>query len=83
MPRAIAVDRDGRIFVADDADPGAIQVFAGGQRVARYTGSGSATLRKVEALAVDGNQLYVADGVNARIYVLLVSPELLMRAPKY
>jgi hypothetical protein len=82
MPRAVAVDREGRVFVVDDADPGAIQVFFGGERVLRYTGSGAVMLRKIEALAVDGNLLYAADGLSGRIFILLITPESLRRPPQ-
>jgi hypothetical protein len=75
QPRAIAVDRSGRVFVGDDADQ-TIKVFVAGERIARYGGSGSAPGRfaRIDALAVDGNLLYVADSANARVQVLLISP---------
>lgn len=83
QPRAIAVDAVGRVFVADDADQ-TIKVFFDGQRIATTGGRGSAPGRfgRIDALAVDGNLLAVADGVNARVQILLVSPESLRQPGK-
>lgn len=76
QPRAIAVDAAGRVFVADDADT-TIKVFLGGQRIAIAGGPGTAPGRfgRIDALAVDGGLLAVADSTNARVQLLLVSPE--------
>lgn len=75
QPRALAVDRSGRVFVSDDADQ-RIKVFRGRQLLATAGGAGSGPGRfgRIEALAVDGNLLYVADSVNARVQVMLVAP---------
>jgi hypothetical protein len=75
QPRAMTVDRSDRIFVADDADQ-SIKVFRGGRLLATAGGLGSGPGRfgRIESLAVDGNLLYVADSVNARIQVMLVAP---------
>jgi len=76
QPRAISVDAAGRVFVADDSDQ-TIKVFFGGERIAVVGGRGSAPGRfgRVDAMAIDGNLLAVADSVNARVQILLVSPE--------
>ncbi len=80
QPRAIAVDAAGRVFVADDADQ-TIRVFLDGEHIANAGGRGSAPGRfgRIDAMAVDGNLLAVADGVNSRVQLLLVSPESLRR----
>jgi DNA-binding beta-propeller fold protein YncE len=80
QPRAIAVDAAGRVFVADDADQ-TIRVFLDGEHIANAGGQGSAPGRfgRIDALAVDGNLLAVADSLNARVQLLLVSPESLRR----
>ena len=78
FPFALAVDAAGRVFVADETD-GAIHVFVDGERVARFKGDGVARFARIEALAVDGNLLYVTDGVSAQIQILLISPESLRR----
>jgi DNA-binding beta-propeller fold protein YncE len=74
-PRALAVDRSGRVFVSDDTDQ-TIKVFRGAQLLATAGGIGGGPGRfgRIEALAVDGNMLYVADSVNARVQVMLVAP---------
>lgn len=73
-PRAMAVDIHGRCFVSDDADQ-TISVFWRGDRVARYAGSGpGSAFRGIEALAIDGNQLYVADAPAGVVRVLLIAP---------
>lgn len=74
-PRALAVDRSGRVFVSDDADQ-SIKVFRESQLIARAGGIGNAPGRfgRIESMAVDGNLLYVADSVNARVQVMLVAP---------
>lgn len=79
-PRALAVDRSGRVFVSDDADQ-RIKVFRGADMVAAVGGAGGGPGRfgRIEALAVDGNMLYVADSVNARVQVMLVAPPSLER----
>ena len=78
MPGAIAVDRTARVFVSDEAD-GAIHAFVAGEHVARYS---SAELRvsRIDAIAVDGNLLFVADALTGRVQILLIAPESL-RSP--
>lgn len=80
QPRALAVDRTGRVFVSDDLDQ-RIKVFRGAQLLATAGGSGGAAgqFGRIEAMAVDGNLLYVADSVNARVQVLLVAPQSMER----
>lgn len=74
-PRALAVDRSGRVFVADDLDQ-QIKVFRGGTllAVAGGLGGGPGRFARIEALAVDGNMLYVADSGNSRVEVMLIAP---------
>jgi len=74
-PRAMTVDRSGRVFVGDDIDQ-RIRVFRGSDLLgsAGGTGAGPGRFGRIEGLAVDGNMLYVADSVNARIQVMLVAP---------
>jgi hypothetical protein len=80
QPRALAVDQSGRVFVGDDADQ-RIKVFRGAQLLATAGGAGNGPtqLGRIEALAVDGNMLYVADSRNARIQVMLVAPSSMER----
>lgn len=74
-PRALAVDASGRVFVGDDGDH-RVKVFRGQRLLASVGGFGHGPGRfgRIEALAVDGNLLYVADSVTARVQVLLVAP---------
>lgn len=82
QPRALAVDRTGRVFVADDAEQ-RIKVFRGNELLATAGGSGRGPGRfgRIEAMAVDGNLLYVADSLNARIQVFMIAPPSLEREP--
>lgn len=75
QPRALAVDRSGRVFVSDDSDQ-RIKVFRGPRLLASAGGFGSGPARfgRIEALAIDGHMLYIADSVNARVQVMLVAP---------
>jgi DNA-binding beta-propeller fold protein YncE len=79
-PRAIAVDAARRVFVADDADQ-RIKVFLDGEPIAVFGGGAGTRFGKIDALAVDGQLLYVADSLNARVQILLVSPESLRVPP--
>jgi hypothetical protein len=74
-PRALAVDRSGRVFVSDDVDQ-RIKMFRGPELIAVAGGPGASPGRfgRIEAMAVDGNMLYVADSANARVQVMLVAP---------
>lgn len=75
LPRALAVDASGRVFVGDDGDQ-RIKVFRGAELLAAVggTGNGPARFGRVESLALDGNLLYVADSLNARVQVMMVAP---------
>lgn len=75
QPRALAVDASGRVFVSDEMEQ-RIKVFRGGKMLASFGGSGNGPGRfgRIESMALDGNLLYVADSLNARVEVLLVAP---------
>lgn len=75
QPRALAVDRSGRVFVSDDSDQ-RVKVFRGPRLLASAGGFGGGPGRfgRIEALAVDDNMLYVADSLNASVQVMLVAP---------
>ncbi|MEJ8836779.1 hypothetical protein [Ramlibacter sp. AN1133] len=75
QPRALAVDASGRVFVSDEMEQ-RIKVFRDGKLLTSFGGTGNAPGRfgRIEAMALDGNLLYVADSLNARVEVLLVSP---------
>ncbi|HET8745413.1 MAG TPA: hypothetical protein VFM98_07400 [Ramlibacter sp.] len=75
QPRALAVDASGRVFVSDEMEQ-RIKVFRDGKLLASVGGQGNGPGRfgRIEAMALDGNLLYVADSLNARVEVLLVSP---------
>lgn len=82
QPRAMAVDRSGRVFVADDADQ-RIKVFRGAELLGTAGGRGRGPGRfgRIEAMAIDENLLYVADSLHARIQVFMVAPPSLEREP--
>lgn len=75
QPRALAVDASGRVFVGDEQEQ-RIKVFRDGKLLASVGGSGAGPGRfgRIESMAIDGNLLYVADSLNARVQVLMVSP---------
>ena len=75
QPRALAVDATGRVFVSDDADQ-RIKVFRGRELLASVGGMGAGPGRfaRIESLSLDGNLLYVADSLNARVQVMMVAP---------
>ena len=75
QPRALAVDASGRVFVSDEMEQ-QIKVFRDGRLLASFGGQGNGPGRfgRIESMALDGNLLYVADSLNARVEVLLVSP---------
>jgi hypothetical protein len=83
QPRALAVDRAGRVFVSDDAGQ-RIKVFRGPQLLASVGGAGNGPGRfgRIESLAIDGNLLYVADSANARVHVMMVAPVALEEPPR-
>ena len=76
-PGAMSVDRDGRVWLVDNAD-GHLQAHFGGQRLGLYA---PATLgaSRITALASGPGSLFVADGPGARIIELRLSP--MVRTP--
>ncbi|MDO8991387.1 MAG: hypothetical protein Q7U91_17315 [Sideroxyarcus sp.] len=75
QPGAIAADRSGRVYVSDNFD-NSISIYSRGKRLAKYGSSGSmpGAFNQITALWADEGKLYVADSLNARIQILLVSP---------
>jgi len=75
QPRALAVDASGRVFVSDEQEQ-RIKVFREGRLLASVGGAGGGPARfgRIESMAIDGNLLYVADSLNARVQVMMVSP---------
>lgn len=76
-PGAIAVNRDGLVFVGDNFDR-TIKAYRDGFLVARTGGTGNAPDRfgGIGGLAVDdGGLLYVTDGQNARVKIMLLTPD--------
>lgn len=65
QPSALAVDRNGLIFVADSVDH-ALKVFRRGELVASY-GTSLLGVTEISALAIDEGNLYVADGQGAKV----------------
>ena len=89
FPSAVAVNRDGEIFIADtfnhrirkvNPTSGTIQTIAGTGQT-KWSGDGgpglAATLNEPVALAIDGTRLYIADQSNNRIRLLDVETGLL------
>jgi len=72
LPRALAVDSAGRVFVVDAADR-TLKIFQGGALVASYQAR-ALRLTEFSDLAIDDNWLYVADGPGARIAVFRIAP---------
>ncbi|MHB1291045.1 MAG: NHL repeat-containing protein [Sulfuricella sp.] len=77
-PKAIAVDRGNLVFVGDNFDQ-TVKVYRGGQLVATAGGAGAAPGRfnGIAGLAVDGGLLYAADSLNARVQIMLITPQAL------
>jgi len=77
-PNAIAVSRGNLVFVADNFDQH-IKVYRGGKLVATVGGMGAAPGRfnGIAGLAVDAGLLYVADSLNARVQIMLITPQAL------
>jgi hypothetical protein len=63
------------VFVSDEMEQ-RIKVFRGDRLLASFGGQGNAPGRfgRIESMALDGNLLYVADSVNARVDILMVAP---------
>lgn len=77
-PNAIAVDRGNLAFVADNFDQ-TVKVYRDGKWVATAGGVGAAPGRfnGIAGLAVDGGLLYAADSLNARVQIMLITPQAL------
>lgn len=73
LPGALAVDRDGTLFVAERAD-NTVRALREGREVARYARANGAPFADISALAVDEGRLYVADRVAGRVHVLALPP---------
>lgn len=65
QPRALAVDRNSLIFVADSVDR-ALKVFLRGALIASYTAP-SLGVTEISALAIGEGSLYIADGPGAKV----------------
>lgn len=74
-PAAMAVDRQGRVYIADAFDD-TIKVYVYGRYAGEIGGAGSAPgrFRFITDLYIDNNFLYVADSMNGRIQVLVIDP---------
>ena len=72
QPRALAADRYGRLFIADDFDH-ALKVFLRGALVASYEARMLHVI-EISALAVDESILYIADGPGAQVAVFHIRP---------
>lgn len=74
-PAAIAVDRHGRVFVADNFDR-SIKVYKEGQLVASFGGSGATPVlfSRIGGMWLEENTLYVADSLNGRVQSFGVAP---------
>lgn len=70
FPTALAVDKQGRVYVSDKADS-TIKVFKAGKLIDQVgrNGYGAGEFRYVSDMKVLGNQLYVVDSLNGRIQV--------------
>jgi hypothetical protein len=69
LPRALAADGKGRVYVADELDQ-RIYVFRGPKLIGRAKG----TFGRIESMALDGDRLYVADSLLGRVHALQVVP---------
>lgn len=75
-PVALAVDRTDRVYVLDAADQ-TIVVYSNGVAISRFGGGGAVPGRFAGPTSIDAdeNLVYVADGGNARVQLLLATPE--------
>ncbi len=71
QPGAIAIDRHGRVFVADVFD-GSVKVFAAG-RLIDHVPAAVLGVREVSDLSVSEYRLLVADGAGARVAVMRIA----------
>ena len=65
QPRALAADQAGHLFVVDAVDR-TLKVFLNGKLLTRYTAHALGVV-DINALAVDGSMLYLADGAGSRV----------------
>lgn len=72
-PVAVAV-RSGEIFVSD-TERGVVDVFDYNGKLLRVIGNGEKKLKNPYGLAFDGDELYVADGGQAKIAVYTIAGE--------
>ena len=72
LPGAIAIDRYGRVFVADVSDS-AVKVFSAG-RLIDHVPLAALGLREASDLSVSESRLVVADGAGARVAILRIAP---------
>ncbi len=72
QPGAIAMDREGRVFVADAFDQ-SLKVFGDGVLLASFAAAALGA-SGIAGIAIDEGFLYVADGAGARIVVLRIRP---------
>lgn len=72
QPRALAIDRDGQIFVADYVDR-TLKVFYRGELIATYDAKVLGVM-EISALAADNGVLYIADAPGARVAALRIHP---------
>lgn len=74
QPSALAVDRNGQVFVADTAER-TLKIFLEGMLIASYKAQ-ALGITEISALAVDEGVLYVADGPGAKVVTLhILTPE--------
>lgn len=71
LPGPIAADAHGRVLVVDRFD-NSLHLLAGGQT--RVASAASLGLVQLSAIAIDGNQLYIADAAAARIAQFTLAP---------
>jgi len=74
-PTAVTVDAYGRIYISDSFND-EILIYNNTGLLERFGDSegGILSFRKVKALFVDGNYLYVADNMNRKIKILSIAP---------
>lgn len=72
QPRALVVDRYGRIYVSDGFDR-TLKVFYEGMLIARFE-PGKLGINEITAIALDRDLLYIADGPGAKVMVLRLEP---------
>lgn len=77
-PGSIAVSRDNLVFIGDNFD-NSVRVFrlhgaSGATLAAKIGGAGVGGYNGIGGLAIEGDMLFVADSLNARIQTLLINP---------